>query len=66
MIIPALNEEATIEAVIAGVPRDLCGIAETRILVIDDGSSDDTAVRARAAGAEVICHQRSLGVGADW
>jgi glycosyltransferase involved in cell wall biosynthesis len=63
VIIPALNEAATIQAVIAGVPRDIPGVAETEVLVIDDGSSDDTADRARAAGAEVISHSRSLGVG---
>src|SRR5206468_912536 len=33
-------------------------------LVIDDGSSDDTATRARAAGARVIAHPFNLGYGA--
>lgn len=63
VIIPALNEAATIQTVIAAVPREIPGIAETGVLVIDDGSSDDTADRARVAGAEVISHSRPLGVG---
>jgi glycosyltransferase involved in cell wall biosynthesis len=63
VIIPALNEAATIRDVIADIPREIPGIADTEVLVIDDGSSDDTAELARAAGAEVISHQRTLGVG---
>lgn len=63
VIIPALNEAATIQTVIAGIPRDLPGVTETCVLVIDDGSTDETAALARAAGAEVISHPRTLGVG---
>lgn len=63
VIIPALNEAATIQAVIADIPRDMPGIAGTEVLVINDGSSDDTADLARAAGADVISHFRALGVG---
>jgi len=33
-------------------------------LVIDDGSRDDTAAVARSAGAEVLVHERNLGLGA--
>jgi glycosyltransferase involved in cell wall biosynthesis len=63
VVVPALNEAATIQGVIAAIPRDIPGIAETQVLVIDDGSSDDTADLARAAGAEVISHFRTFGVG---
>lgn len=34
------------------------------IIVVDDGSTDDTAERARAAGADVVCHARNQGKGA--
>lgn len=63
VIIPALDEAATIQGVIAGIPRDVPGIADTAVLVVDDGSSDETAALARAAGADVISHSRTLGVG---
>jgi glycosyltransferase involved in cell wall biosynthesis len=50
VVIPALDEEATIGSVIA----DLRRIGLTRIRVVDNGSVDATADRARQAGAEVL------------
>lgn len=64
VMMPALNEAATIASVIARVPRDLPGIAEVELVVVDDGSTDDTATIAQRAGATVIQHGRNLGVGA--
>jgi len=61
VVIPAFNEEGTIGEVIRGVRKN---IPEARILVIDDGSSDSTAVTAREAGAEVISHPLNKGNGA--
>ena len=61
VIIPAYNEEA----VIAQVLQDL-GKPEgcQEILVIDDGSSDQTAEIARKNGATVIVHRINKGYGA--
>ena len=63
VMLPALNEAATIGAVLARVPRRLDGIGEVLLLVVDDGSTDDTAALALAAGAAVIRHGHNLGVG---
>jgi glycosyltransferase involved in cell wall biosynthesis len=52
--IPALNEEKTIGQVVRGVPRDIQGIDETEVIVVNDGSDDATAEVAAAAGATVI------------
>lgn len=60
-IIAALNEAATIERVVDGCLR-AGGIDE--VIVVDDGSTDDTATRASSAGAKVIPHPRNLGKGA--
>jgi glycosyltransferase involved in cell wall biosynthesis len=55
--IPALNEEASIAGVVAGIPRMVAG----RVIVADGGSSDATAARAAAAGAQVIDAGKGYG-----
>lgn len=62
--LPALNEAQTVSDVIGRIPRDIPGINEVVVLVIDDGSTDETGELARAAGAEVIRHEQPRGVGA--
>jgi glycosyltransferase involved in cell wall biosynthesis len=59
-----LNEEATIAGVIARIPRDIPGITETGVVVVDDGSTDRTSELSRAAGAEIVRHEKPRGVGA--
>ena len=61
VVIPALNEGATIGGVIEQT-RVHCPGAE--VLVVDDCSTDDTAARAEAAGARVIRRPYTLGSGA--
>jgi len=58
-VVPALDASASIAAVVAGVRRHL-----QRVVVVDDGSGDDTGARAREAGAEVIRHPVNRGKGA--
>ncbi|KFZ83942.1 glycosyl transferase family 2 [Amycolatopsis sp. MJM2582] len=60
IVMPALNEQASVGAVISQVKQSLPGMD---VLVVDDGSSDDTAKLARAAGAEVARLSVNLGVG---
>jgi len=57
IIIPALNEAESIGHVVAEMPWDQ--IAEC--IVVDNGSSDDTAEIARSAGARVITSRRGYG-----
>src|SRR5438270_126327 len=61
--IPALNEEKTIADVVRGVPRDIPGIDETEVIVVNDGSSDRTAELAQSAGAMVINLKGGGGLG---
>ena len=61
LIIPALNEERTLPDVLADVRRTL---PDLDVLVIDDGSRDNTAHAARMAGASVVRHPFNLGYGA--
>jgi len=62
--IPALDEARTVGGVVAGIPRDIPGVDEVRVLVVDDGSRDATGEEAARAGARVIRHDRTRGVGA--
>ena len=59
--IPAFNEEASLAMVIRDVSlhHDLVDV-----LVVDDGSTDNTFAIAKAAGARVLRHSINLGVGA--
>ncbi|MXZ71440.1 MAG: glycosyltransferase family 2 protein [Acidobacteria bacterium] len=61
VIIPAFNEQDAIADVVAGV-RAIAPWHE--VLVIDDGSADETADRARTAGARVVSQPYNKGLGA--
>ena len=52
--IPCLNEEATLPATIADLPRHVDGFDAVELLVIDDGSTDRTVEVARECGVEHI------------
>jgi glycosyltransferase involved in cell wall biosynthesis len=64
VFLPALDEASTIAGVIDAIPRVIDGVAEVSVLVVDDGSGDDTSALARQAGAQVIRHDTPRGVGA--
>ena len=69
VLIPALNEAASIGEVVAAARRRAAALAEMglglAVCVIDDGSTDGTGAAARAAGADhVLKHGRNMGVGA--
>ncbi|MEM7676921.1 MAG: glycosyltransferase family 2 protein [Myxococcota bacterium] len=62
--LPALNEAATIGDVIAAIPPAVPAFDTVDVVVIDDGSTDDTGARATAIGATVVRHPQNRGVGA--
>ena len=78
--IPCYNEEKTLPIALAALPRTIDGIDQIEILIIDDGSTDNTLAVARQAGVEHIVRfpqnrglakafmagiDKSLAVGAD-
>lgn len=63
LFMPAHNEEASVGACVRRAPDTVLG-RRVDVLVVDDGSTDDTALRARAAGAEVVSLPRNRGLGA--
>lgn len=56
VVLPALNEEATVGAIVATIRRELMEKVRLvdELVVIDSGSTDATAAVARAAGARVV------------
>lgn len=61
--IPAYNESETLPEVLAALPRQIDGVDEIRVLVVDDGSTDDTASVALEHGADfVLRHMRNRGL----
>jgi glycosyltransferase involved in cell wall biosynthesis len=66
VIIPALNEGLVIGNVVKQIQAVVNKLDENHeIIVIDDGSSDNTAEQAREAGAVVIQHPYNIGNGAS-
>jgi dolichol-phosphate mannosyltransferase len=60
LVAPVLDEEKKIGEVVRRAPRDVVD----EVLVVDDGSRDRSADVARAGGAQVICLEATVGVGA--
>lgn len=61
VLMPAFNEAATIAGVLTSVRK---AAPTFDILVVNDGSKDDTAAAAREAGAIVVSHPFNMGYGA--
>jgi len=62
VMIPAYNEEKSIQKVIKEIPRNIPGV-ETKVLVINDGSTDNTAQAAKEAGADyILTNKKNLGL----
>jgi len=62
--LPAFNEAERVHAVIERLPKKLDKITAIQILVVDDGSTDNTAQIAKSSGAQVVSHNVNKGVGA--
>jgi glycosyltransferase involved in cell wall biosynthesis len=62
VVMSALNEAESISDVLADLPPAVAGL-DLQAVVVDDGSTDETAVLAQRAGAVVVRHPRNLGQG---
>jgi glycosyltransferase involved in cell wall biosynthesis len=64
IIVFAFNEEESIAGVLDRIPASIEGIDNTDVIVLDDGSTDQTRAIALARGAQVVSHARNRGLGA--
>ena len=60
-VVPAYNEEKTVAAVVNEIKNT---VPDIDVVVIDDGSEDNTFDKAKEAGAFVIRHPFNMGIGA--
>jgi glycosyltransferase involved in cell wall biosynthesis len=61
--IPCLNEEQTLPLVLDTIPRELPGVDEVEVLIIDDGSTDRTIEVAKEHGVRhFVVHARNQGL----
>ena len=63
VLIPAYNEGTVIGSVIRSIPKTLEYISDIKVIVINDGSKDETSEAATSAGAIVLRHRLNRGVG---
>ena len=60
--IPCLNEEKTLPLVLEHMPKEIPGIDDIQLLIIDDGCSDNTVEVARSLGVQhVVHHAKPMG-----
>lgn len=62
--IPCLNEEQTLPLVLKSIPKSIPDVDSIEVLVIDDGSTDQTTAVARQHGVKhIVRHSRNRGLG---
>jgi glucosyl-3-phosphoglycerate synthase len=59
VVLPALNEEETVASVVQSITPMLGGLVD-ELVVLDSGSTDDTAIRALTAGARVVSREEAV------
>ena len=64
IVVPAFNESSVIYNVLKSIPKKIKGTSLVDVVVINDGSSDNTQSEVRRAGIPIINHVINRGLGA--
>lgn len=64
IVVPAFNEQKVIHKVIKSLPRRVAGFKSQEVIVVNDGSTDDTYSEAKKANVKIISHDLNRGLGA--
>jgi glycosyltransferase involved in cell wall biosynthesis len=63
VLIPCLNEAETLPLVLQSIPKHIAGIDAVEVLVVDDGSTDETIAVAKQHGVQhILRHSRTQGL----
>jgi len=60
VVMPAYNAAETLRDTVRRIPADI-----DRVILVDDGSQDDTVTIAESLGLKVICHPHNVGYGGN-
>ena len=61
--IPCLNEEKTLAKTVSDIPREIPGVDEVRVLIVNDGSNDNTVEVAKECGVDyIVSHKTNRGL----
>jgi len=61
--IPCYNEEGTLPDTVSAIPREIEGVEKVEILIVDDGSTDETVEVARRVGVDyIIRNKKNIGL----
>lgn len=63
ILIPCFNEEKTLKATVLDLPKNLDQIKNIDVIVVDDGSTDQTREVAESLGCHVVRHKYNKGLG---
>lgn len=63
IVIPVYNEEKVIKKVIKSIPKKINGVSKTTIIVVNDGSTDNSAEQVKATRALLVNLPFNLGIG---
>lgn len=64
IVVPVFNESAVIYKVLKAIPKKISGVSEIDVIVINDGSTDNSQSEVKRAGFSTVDHAINRGLGA--